>query len=171
MPTWSHNLIISLSVLGGVPAALWAQAEPKATALARQAVVQAYTGGMYDATIEVGANVAFQMMKSVLEASGQRLSQAQESELGKIIVDVFKEVTPQQVWVDAMVPLYAKTYSLEDLQRLVDLQTTPFGQRMIAAQAVMTREGARIGEGIMKEREALFSRRLGEEITKRMPDQ
>ncbi len=151
--------------------ALDAEGDPTKTSLARQAVTQVYSSGMYDAAMDLAANTALLMMKGMFESGGQRMTQAQDSILNVIVRDVMAEVTPQSVWVDAMIPLYVKTYSTDDLKRLVELQATPFGQRLLAAQATLTREGAKVGEAIMTERQALFGRRLSEEIGKRMPNQ
>ncbi|MGQ0703854.1 MAG: hypothetical protein ACT4PM_12045 [Gemmatimonadales bacterium] len=133
--------------------------------LAEQAIHASFDNGAFEAMMEQVVAASFALAKARVEAQGQHLTVAQHGELQAIIRKVLSEVYPRALWEEALLPLYLDALSREELGRMIELQRSALGSKLLAIQASVATGGGGLGERLMQSRQEQFAKRLGEELT------
>ena len=97
---------------------------------------------------------------------GRPVSPAEERKLVDVIRRTFAGVFPTALFEDQLVSVYAKHLSEAEAKELLRFYATPVGSKAIRLAAVLTREGAAIGQRLAQSRQAEFAQRLRDELAR-----
>ena len=78
----------------------------------------------------------------------------------------FAGVFPTALFEDELVSAYAKHFTEADAKELLRFYRTPIGSKAIRVAAVLTGEGAAIGQRLAQSRQAEFAQRLRDELAR-----
>jgi hypothetical protein len=102
--------------------------------------------------------------KTMLAAQDGMLAIYQRT-MPSVPTDFWKEMQAEMVsesFLDLIIPIYDKHYSLEDIRTLSAFFETPTGQRYVAEQPAMMKESMAVG--------AEWGRQVGEKIMKKLKE-
>ena len=101
-------------------------------------------------TIVVGkqfSNAFIQPMAKVLENSNPNIDpkafEILEEEVKQV---VHEEMVINKTFSEILYPIYAKHFTEEDLKKMVEINDTPFGKKMIRVMPMITQEGMQAGQ-------------------------
>jgi len=133
----------------------------------RELVHMAAGSGVTDAMSE---QIALALVPGLKPALGRQLgrpvSPAEERKLVDVIRRTFAGVFPTALFEDQLVSVYAKHLSEAEAKELLRFYATPVGSKAIRLAAVLTREGAAIGQRLAQSRQAEFAQRLRDELAR-----
>ena len=135
----------------------------------RELVHLAAGAGVTDAMFEQIAQALVPGLKPALERQLQRrVSAAEERKLVDLIRRTFAGVFPTALLEDELVSVYAKHFSEgeADAKELLRFSQTPIGAKAIRVAAVLTGEGAGIGQRLAQSRQAEFAQRLRDDLAR-----
>jgi hypothetical protein len=95
---------------------------------------------------------------------------AQLAEVDKFAEGLFKDM-PVDEMIDAMVPIYQKHLSKEDLQAILTFYSSPVGQKLQREQPAMMQEGMQVGGEIGRRRLGTMMQQMDDFISKMAQDQ
>lgn len=102
-----------------------------------------------------------QQMTIVLKAGNPdidpRAFYIMEEEIKKL---VHEELVINKAFFEMMYPIYDKHFTIEDLKKMIELNNTPFGKKMIKVMPLITQEGMQAGQA--------FGQSLGPKIQQRI---
>src|SRR5919197_5993734 len=131
----------------------------------RELVHMAAGSGVSDAMFQQIARALVPGLRPALERQlGRPVSPAEERKLGDVIRRTFAGVFPTALFEDELVSVYAKHFSEADARELLRFYRTPVGSKAMRVAAVLTREGAAIGQRLAQSRQAEFAQRLRDEL-------
>lgn len=87
------------------------------------------------------ANLGMQMMDQMLEPMKQMMPEVPES----FWQDFMAEVDPDEM-NDLIVPIYAKHFTLEEIESLIAFNKTPLGQKLIKKMPLIMQESMTAGQ-------------------------
>jgi hypothetical protein len=96
-------------------------------------------------TARTGDEINAYITKQVHDGLSQAL---QPERLAKFMQDFsakFETAAPSSVVTDAVVPIYAKAFSMEDIQGLIQFYESPLGQRVVKALPQVAQNSQRVG--------------------------
>jgi len=73
-----------------------------------------------------------------------------------------EEIIVSKKMAEIIYPIYDKHFTIEDLNKMIELNNTPFGQKMIRIMPLVAQESMQAGQ--------VFGRSLGPIIQKRIAD-
>ena len=96
------------------------------------------------------------------------VSAAEERKLVDVIRRTFAGVFPTALLEDELVSVYAKHFSEgeADAKELLRFSQTPIGAKAIRVAAVLTGEGAGMGQRLAQSRQAEFAQRLRDDLAR-----
>jgi len=94
----------------------------------------------------------------------------QVAEVDKFAESLFKNM-PVDEMVDAMIPIYQKHLTKEDLDGILAFYASPVGQKLQREQPVMMQEGMRVGGEIGRQRFGDMMKQMDEFIAKLAQEQ
>src|SRR5438046_897265 len=148
------------------PAATLSPAHERAI---RELVHVAAGAGVTDAVFQQIAQALVPDLKPALARQLQRpVSAAEERKLVDVIRRTFAGVFPTALLEGELVSVYAKHFSEgeADAKELLRFSQTPIGAKAIRVAAVLTGEGAGIGQRLAQSRQAEFARRLRDDLAR-----
>src|SRR6266478_2534381 len=114
-----------------------------------------------DARLQQIAQALVPGLRPALERQLRRpVSPAEERKLIDVVRRTFAGVFPTALFEDGLVSAYAKHFTEADARELVRFYRTPIGSKAIRVAAVLTGEGAAIGQRLAQSRQAEFAQRL-----------
>lgn len=106
-------------------------------------------------------------LKPALERRlGRPVSPAEERKLIDVVRRTFAGVFPTALFEDELVSAYARHFTEADAKELLRFYRTPIGSKAIRVAAVLTGEGAAIGQRLAESRQAEFAQRLRDELAR-----
>ena len=148
------------------PAATLSPAHERAI---RELVHVAAGAGVTDAVFQQIAQALVPDLEPALARQLQRpVSAAEERKLVDVIRRTFAGVFPTALLEDELVSVYAKHFSEgeADAKELLRFSQTPIGAKAIRVAAVLTGEGAGIGQRLAQSRQAEFAQRLRDDLAR-----
>src|SRR5216117_3318251 len=148
------------------PAATLSPAHERAI---RELVHVAAGAGVTDAVFQQIAQALVPDLKPALARQLQRpVSAAEERKLVDVIRRTFAGVFPTALLEGELVSVYAKHFSEgeADAKELLRFSQTPIGAKAIRVAAVLTGEGAGIGQRLAQSRQAEFAQRLRDDLAR-----
>src|SRR5437016_6726115 len=131
----------------------------------RELVHMATGSDLTDAMLQQIAQALVPGLKPALERRLRRpVSPAEERKLIDVVRRTFAGVFPTALFEDELVSAYAKHFTEADAKELLRFYRTPIGSKAIRVAAVLTREGAAIGQRLAQSRQAEFAQRLRDEL-------
>jgi uncharacterized protein len=112
---------------------------------------------------KIGAEEAFR--QKVPEATAEQLA-----EVDKFAENLFKDM-PVDEMVDAMVPIYQKHLTKEDLEGILAFYASPVGQKLQREQPAMTEEAMKVGGEIGRRRLGAIMQQMDDFISKMAQEQ
>lgn len=133
----------------------------------RELVHMAAGSGVTDAMFQPVAQALVPGLKPGLERQLKRpVSPEEEQKLVDVIRRTFVGVFPSALFEKELIEVYAKHFNEAEAEELLRFYRTPVGTKAIQLSAVLTGEGAVIGQRLAKSREAEFAQRLREELAR-----
>ena len=131
-------------------------------------LVHMVTGSdLTDAMLQQIAQALVPGLKPALERRLRRpVSPAEERKLIDVVRRTFAGVFPTALFEDELVSAYAKHFTEADAKELLRFYRTPIGSKAIRVAAVLTGEGAAIGQRLAQSRQAEFAQRLRDELAR-----
>jgi len=96
-------------------------------------------------TSKLGDNIAAYLKDQVKEGAGRAIGTDKIDAFMVTFNQKFLGTSPGTSVTDAMVPIYAKAFSMEDIQGLIQFYESPLGQRVVKALPDVTQESQRVG--------------------------
>jgi len=96
-------------------------------------------------TSKLGDNIAAYLKDQVKEGAGRAIGADKVDAFMVTFNQKFLGTSPGTSVTDAMVPIYAKAFSMEDVQGLIQFYESPLGQRVVKALPDVTQESQRVG--------------------------
>ena len=78
----------------------------------------------------------------------------------EIISIINEEIVIKGAFKDMMYPIYSKHFSIDELEKMIELNNTEFGKKMISIMPIITQEGMQAGQQ--------FGQSLGPKIQQRL---
>jgi uncharacterized protein len=91
-------------------------------------------------TSKMGDNINAGITRYVHDNVGRAIPQDQVSKFMETFSQKFNAAAPSSAVTDAMVPVYAKHFSMEDIQGLVKFYESPLGMRVVKAMPQVNQE-------------------------------
>src|SRR6266571_4262371 len=133
----------------------------------RELVHMATGSDLTDAMLQQIAQALVPGLKPALERRLRRpVSPAEERKLIDVVRRTFAGVFPTALFEDELVSAYAKHFTEADAKELLRFYRTPIGSKAIRVAAVLTGEGAAIGQRLAQSRQAEFAQRLRDELAR-----
>ena len=133
----------------------------------RELVHMATGSDLTDAMLQQIAQALVPGLKPALERQLRRpVSPAEERKLIDVVRRTFAGVFPTALFEDELVSAYAKHFTEADAKELLRFYRTPIGSKAIRVAAVLTGEGAAIGQRLAQSRQAEFAQRLRDELAR-----
>jgi uncharacterized protein len=96
-------------------------------------------------TSKLGDNIAAYLKDQVKEGAGRAIGADKVDAFMVTFNQKFLATSPGTSVTDAMVPIYAKAFSMEDIQGLIQFYESPLGQRVVKALPDVTQESQKVG--------------------------
>jgi uncharacterized protein len=96
-------------------------------------------------TSKMGEDLNAYVTKQVRDALSQALPPDRLAKFMQGFSDKMDAAAPARAITDATVPLYARAFSMEDIQGLVQFYESPLGQRVVKALPQVSQESQRMG--------------------------
>lgn len=96
-------------------------------------------------TSKLGDNIAAYLKDQVKDGVGRAIGADKVDAFMATFNQKFLGTSPGTSVTDAMVPLYSKAFSMEDIQGLIQFYESPLGQRVVKALPDVTQESQRVG--------------------------
>lgn len=84
-------------------------------------------------TSKLGDNIAAYLTNQIRDGMKSEMTPENLSKFMDTFNQKFSATSPGPTVIDAMVPIYAKAFSMEDIQSLTQFYESPLGQRMVKA--------------------------------------
>lgn len=94
---------------------------------------------------KLGENIANAMVVRVREVMGRAIPADQLSKFMDEFTPKYTASAPTSAVTDAIVPIYAKHFSMEDIQALTKFYETPLGQRVVKSMPDVAEESQAVG--------------------------
>ncbi|HEY0704584.1 MAG TPA: DUF2059 domain-containing protein [Candidatus Acidoferrales bacterium] len=91
-------------------------------------------------TSKMGDNINAGITRQVHDVMGRAIAQDQLPKFMEAFSQKFNAAAPSSAVTDAMVPVYAKNFSMEDIQGLVKFYESPLGMRVVKAMPQVNAE-------------------------------
>ncbi len=94
---------------------------------------------------KMGDNISAGIAHEVQSAVGRGLQQDQLSKFMETFTQRFTEAAPPSKVTDAIVPIYAKHFTMEDIQGLTKFYESPLGQKLVKQMPDVVQESQNVG--------------------------
>ena len=177
------TLVTSLALIGAAPSQAQAQAQaadPAATAAAKElfdsmnyrqmmiGAMQQMSQGM-GASMRAGAEAGIKNNPNLSADDKQKAMAKMEAELPRVIKalqDVMGDPTLVDEILAETVPLYARTFTADELKQITAFYRTPVGAKMLTSMPKLMGEGMQLGQQIMQRRIGPLMQKLQQEQAK-----
>ncbi len=118
--------------------------------------------------IEVMDNMKVQMRRGAEQSLKLRKPDATQRDIERAdsIVDVSMKDFPTDEMIEAMIPIYQRHFSKEDLDALIAFYTSPVGQKIQNETPALTKEAMQAGGDVMTKRLPEIQARIKEQVAK-----
>ena len=135
--------------------------------LARELVRLNLRYGMYEALSEQAANSMLVSCKEDFERElGREFYETEYEELQEVMKRTLMDVFTPQVWEEAIVPVYMKHFTADELRDLLQFYETPVGFKLLEAQMPLRNDYEKTAQKMAQEREGELMIQLLKEFKK-----
>jgi uncharacterized protein len=96
-------------------------------------------------TSKLGDNIATYLKGQVRDGVGRAIGPEKVDAFMGTFDRKFSATSPSKAVTDAMVPIYAKAFSMEDIQALIQFYESPLGQRVVKALPDVVQQSQMVG--------------------------
>jgi hypothetical protein len=135
--------------------------------LARELVRLNLRYGMYEALTEQAANSMLVSCKEDFEQELDReLYETEYEELQEVMKRTLMDVFTPQAWEEAIIPVYMKHFTGDELRDLLRFYETPVGSKLLETQAPLRNDYRQVAKRMAEEREGELMIQLLKEFKK-----
>jgi len=117
--------------------------------------------GDYELIIRQATSTAVLVSKPDLERDlGRELSQTEYERLERLFLDILPEVYPMEMWVSPMATVYAKFFTVEEIESMQKFDQTPAGRKLLNLQVTVAREMEPLITSIIEEKQEEIEARI-----------
>ena len=96
-------------------------------------------------TSKMGENIQAYITQQIQDVIGRAMAPDKAQKFMDTFSQKFKVSSPPSAVMDAMVTIYAKNFSMEDIQGLIQFYETPLGQRVVKTMPEVSQQSQRTG--------------------------
>jgi len=94
---------------------------------------------------KMGENIQVYITQQVQDVAGRAIGQDKVQKFMETFTTKFNASSPPGAVTDAMVTIYAKNFSMEDIQGLIQFYETPLGKRVVKTLPEVSQQSQRVG--------------------------
>ena len=135
--------------------------------LSKEVVQEVFRYGGFDALLDQATDAGMMVMTPTVEQALKRqLTRTENDSLRTMFHNTMADVFPQDVWLGPLADIYAKYFSVRELNSILTFYRTPEGASFLKLMGTITREGARVGESVVATRQQQFVEKFQAEFVK-----
>jgi hypothetical protein len=96
-------------------------------------------------TSKMGVNIQAYITQQVQDAVGRAMAPDKAQKFMETFAQKFNASSPPSAVTDAMVTIYAKNFSMEDIQGLIQFYETPLGKRVVQTMPQVSQQSQQAG--------------------------
>jgi hypothetical protein len=159
-------LLAVFAILGLAP--VMAQEDNAHEELARELTELALEGGRMEMmTSQLSETWTRRLIARAVTDGREMPTEAQRQGLQRAIAQTFREVFTEDVWVEALFPIYMKHFNEDELSTLLHFHQTPVGSKMLRAQGWIAQELQKATQSVLQSRQADFQAALQDKLRPR----